>query len=101
MSTTYTIVFDRNVMEGMTIYSPTYLSGLVTLRSGHWANLKLETGGLRYWLSRVAQEEPEGWQVMVERFGQGGSWEDILRYRVNDVSEESEQASDADHEVSV
>ena len=78
--TTYT--FDRNPNEGMTIYSPGFLTALDTIHAGHFEDLKLHTGGLRYWLSRVSQEEGSGgWKVRVERTNGKGTWETILQYR--------------------
>ncbi len=77
-----TYTFDRNPVEGMTIYSPEFLATLDTLHTGHFENLKLETGGLRYWLSRVAEEEGSGgWQVNVDKLAGLGHWVELLKYK--------------------
>lgn len=77
-----TYTFDRNPTEGMTIYSPEFLAKLDTLHTGHFDSLKLEAGGLRFWLSRIAEEEgSDGWLVSVEKYNGKDGWDEFLKYK--------------------
>lgn len=67
-------------VEGMTIYSAAYLRKLPTLSIGQADDLKLETGGLRYWLCRCGPEDGESWEVHVERM-ESGMWQYLTSYR--------------------
>lgn len=74
---------SANPVEGMTLYAIRYLDSLETLSVGQADDLKLDTGGYRYWLARCGPEDGEAWQVHVERL-EDGRWEQLLSYREAD-----------------
>jgi|TARA_Y100000310_G_scaffold62435_1_gene57756 hypothetical protein len=48
-------------------YTAAELDELPTLRSGHFANLKVEDADSRWWLSRMTAEDGETHRVYIER----------------------------------
>jgi len=60
------------------IYTYDELLAMPTLHSGHFANLKVDTGKIRIWVSRMTMEDGEIDPVQVERF-EGGCWVDRTR----------------------
>jgi len=74
------MIYSTNPVDGMTIYHPNVLAALSTLSVGQADDLKIDTGTLRYWLSRCSIEDGEEWQVHVERL-ENGRWVRLLSYR--------------------
>lgn len=72
--------FSNDPVDGMTIYSPAYLASLPTIAQGQADDLKVETGTLRYWLSRCGPEDGQDYEVEVERL-EDGRWQPLLSYR--------------------
>ena len=72
--------YSENPYEGMTVYAPAFLESQPTLSVGQAADLKLETGGRRYWLARGGPGDGEEWQVHVEHLREG-RWEPLVSYR--------------------
>ena len=60
------------------IYTYDELLAMPTLHSGHFANLKVGTGEIRIWVSRMTIEDGELDPVQVERF-EDGRWVDRTR----------------------
>ena len=68
-------------MKHLEVYTPEELAEMPTLSQGHFANLKVDTGQLRYWLSRMTKEDGEKNAVQVEFYNQKlGSWKEIHAY---------------------
>jgi len=65
----------------MRLYTAEELKKMPTLHSGHFDNLKIDTGTVRVWLSRmtVADGAPYNNQVTVERL-LAGKWTEVDKY---------------------
>jgi hypothetical protein len=80
--------FSENPYEGMTVYPVKMLAELETVHQGHFDNMKLYSGGFRYWLPRCTGEFGDEWQVHVEKMGARGEWKRVVSYREVRVDEE-------------
>ena len=60
------------------IYTYSELTAMPTLRSGHFANLKVDTGEIRIWVSRCSLADGELDPVQVECL-EDGCWIDRTR----------------------
>ncbi|HEX9804270.1 MAG TPA: hypothetical protein VGA67_01170 [Candidatus Dojkabacteria bacterium] len=63
-------------------YSAEYLESLPTISTGHFDNLKIDTGVKRVWLSRMTIEDgmPYNNGIIVERLIDG-IWKTIAEYQ--------------------
>ena len=69
------------IPHGATVWTPRALERMPTIHSGHFCNLKMEAGGLRYFVSRCFGADGDPWQVHVEAQGPRGSWVEQFSYR--------------------
>lgn len=62
-------------------YSLEYLQSLPTLHVGHFDNLKIKTGNVQVWLSRmtVADGMPYDNQVTIEQYIDN-NWQEVIRF---------------------
>lgn len=56
-----------------------YLSDRPTLSQGQDADLKIDDGTERHWLSRCSDQDGQDWPVLVERL-RGGRWVSVGGY---------------------
>ena len=76
-------IYSCTPPEGTWVYHPDFLRSLSTIATGQADDLKLETGGLRYWTARCSAEDGEDWDVHVERL-EDGRWVQLFSYREGD-----------------
>ena len=71
-----------NILRGTYVFPLSYLESLPTIHSGHFDNLKVDTGSLRVWLSRcgVADGMPYDNQVTIEHL-KNGRWVETAIYQ--------------------
>lgn len=68
-------------MKHLASHAPEYLRLLPTLFQGQFAELKLERGELRYWVSRMTKRDGETNAVYVEHFDrQRSKWVTVYQY---------------------
>lgn len=62
----------------------TDLDAMPTLHQGQYADLKIDTGTMRVWRSRMRISDGESFPVQIERLV-NGRWEDVTPDRMDDT----------------
>lgn len=61
-------------------YTPEELAEMPTLKSGHWANLKVVDGKFRWWVSRMTLADGETHAISVEELLPRQGWQEVHKY---------------------
>src|SRR5580692_10119500 len=81
-------------------YTVSELKEMPTLSQGQFANLKVDNGALRYWLTRMSPEDGQKFPVEVEKYNRKlGRWENVHEYGDWDEWREEEEPEEEEEPI--